>query len=675
MWASRRSLRLEWIVSWLRCACFAFLLCAQAADAWSCPLQAFPLQGLLYGHAVTAEGRAGAVEDDDSSSERRLCGNEPYFSQSSHAATGGDVGFFKRRRSVAVESFGTAVAVRTCVAVATSVLLAGVGRRPVTTTYPQKDRKVRRGGSDKSKPVQEAIQMHRWDRTALWSAQPPPVSREPAEAVIIRKKKNPYIPQAQRYRSVDWFSNLVSLPNSGLLYRIRRPVSWMGFSSVCWWCLYLVLKPQGLFPSLGMRAHLLLGSALGLLLVFRTNTAYSRFWEGRRIWEQILDVGRDLTRATVLYTNQLGPDTSAKICRLVQAFPFCMIEHLRGKADPKLRSKLDRLLRSDVGHEGTIITEYELPLSANRPLFIINHLANAINQAANDEAGLWTNRERGYFFTMVDKLSATIGACERLVQTPVPLSYVRHTSRFLSLFMLSLPWAVIEEVGFLTVPLTLFVAWALFGILEIGLVIEDPFQGVIKLEVVADTLEQDIAETRRFIRQSEASTSYVRHERPREHKQKQEKPQQTTQDLSEGENSRGGDTLDSEETQDWKEAADIVNATVRSVVAGVAVEAVVAGHGNMEVMPSSKPLPADCIDDCSDAEGDSDSETIKLTTEVKKSEGKKGDGKKGEAKKGEHKAEKKREEHKPDRKNDERKASTKGLAVAAPVPAEEPLQS
>eukprot|EP00913_Durusdinium_trenchii_P017478 g16424.t1 len=89
----------------------------------------------------------------------------------------------------------------------------------------------------------------------------------------------------------------------------------------------------------------------------------------------------------------------------------------------------------------------------------------------------------------LEKLSATIGACERLVQTPVPLSYVRHTSRFLSL-----PFALVDVLGPYTIPVTCFASWALFGIFEIGLVIEDPFQGVLKVEVIAETLQADIEE-------------------------------------------------------------------------------------------------------------------------------------------------------------------------------------
>lgn len=126
----------------------------------------------------------------------------------------------------------------------------------------------------------------------------------------------------------------------------------------------------------------------------------------------------------------------------------------------------------------------------------MNQLAYAIREVPNGrgQEALYTNRERSWLMQNLEKLSATIGACERLVQTPVPLSYVRHTSRFLSLFMLTLPFALVDVLGPYTIPVTCFASWALFGIFEIGLVIEDPFQGVLKVEVIAETLQVDIEE-------------------------------------------------------------------------------------------------------------------------------------------------------------------------------------
>lgn len=323
------------------------------------------------------------------------------------------------------------------------------------------------------------------------------VVQEPrAEAVIIRKKDNPYIPQASRYKSTDWLDNLMSLPSSSLLRCIRGPIVCCGLVAVLVCVLHRCLEPIGRAHSLGLQAHTLLGSALGLLLVFRTNTAYSRFWEGRVIWERILDSGRDLSRYAVIFRRQIGSEKAARICCLVQAFPCCMIEHLRGRADKQLRKKLERLIG-----DSRAGVERDLPLSTNRPLFIVNRLATTITRVPNEEGSqaMWTNRERCMMLGIVETLSQSIGECERIVQTPVPLTYVRHTSRFLSIFMFTLPCALVGRLGAITVAVTMVAGWALFGILEIGLMIEDPFRRVLKVEVIADTLEHDIFETIRFL--------------------------------------------------------------------------------------------------------------------------------------------------------------------------------
>ncbi|CAJ1371857.1 unnamed protein product [Effrenium voratum] len=298
----------------------------------------------------------------------------------------------------------------------------------------------------------------------------------------------------------DWIANLRGLWTSNLLRRIQAPVMCTTAVACAVCCLHAFL-PRGKFWHGSTTGHALLVSALGLLLVFRTNTAYSRFWEGRQIWQRILDVGRDISRAAILWRNEMGPQTAAHMCRLVQAFPYCMIEHLRGRKDKSMRAKLERLIGPKGELACTIQSDFSLPVSSNRPLFLVNQLAHTIRSVPNGETvqAMYTNRERSWLMQNLEKLSSTIGACERLVQTPVPLSYVRHTSRFLSLFMLTLPFALVDVLGPYTVPVTCFASWALFGIFEIGLVIEDPFQGVLKVEVIADTLQADIEETIRSL--------------------------------------------------------------------------------------------------------------------------------------------------------------------------------
>jgi hypothetical protein len=76
---------------------------------------------------------------------------------------------------------------------------------------------------------------------------------------------------------------------------------------------------------------------------------------------------------------------------------------------------------------------------------------------------------------MINELSKGVGACERLVQTPIPLHYARHTSRFMAVFTLTLPLFLVQEIGYSAVPSVACVVWCLFGVQEIGLMIENPF--------------------------------------------------------------------------------------------------------------------------------------------------------------------------------------------------------
>ena len=106
----------------------------------------------------------------------------------------------------------------------------------------------------------------------------------------------------------------------------------------------------------------------------------------------------------------------------------------------------------------------------------------------------FTSRERQYMHKLIDDLTKTIGSCERIVQTPVPLTYARHTSRFLSLFCLTAPVALVSELGFYIIPFVPLTAWSLFGIQEIGMIIEEPFQRALKLEIFSNTIRRDIAD-------------------------------------------------------------------------------------------------------------------------------------------------------------------------------------
>lgn len=128
------------------------------------------------------------------------------------------------------------------------------------------------------------------------------------------------------------------------------------------------------------------------------------------------------------------------------------------------------------------------------PLGIARELSNSVYAVPYDEDLRWTSRDRLTLIGSFNKLRACVAASERIAQTPVPLHYARHTSRFLSLYSFLLPLAIVDKMGLLTVPATAFIVWALFGLREIGTLIENPFSRPLQLQIVSDTLALDVRE-------------------------------------------------------------------------------------------------------------------------------------------------------------------------------------
>lgn len=141
------------------------------------------------------------------------------------------------------------------------------------------------------------------------------------------------IPRSDRYSSRDWFHNTITLPNSAILRDIMSPV----FAVTSWGTFLAILHEKLLRKSAETASHMyfpsaphsLTMSALGLLLVFRTNSAYQRFAEGRKIWEQIINSARDLYRMCMLYENEIGIDKRRRIQRLLAAFPYLLRHRIR----------------------------------------------------------------------------------------------------------------------------------------------------------------------------------------------------------------------------------------------------------------------------------------------------------------------------------------------------------
>lgn len=224
--------------------------------------------------------------------------------------------------------------------------------------------------------------------------------------------------------------------------------------------------------------HSMVGTALGLLLVFRTNQSYDRWWEGRKLWGSMVNTCRNLARAASVHLAH-DPDKLTRIVRLTQAFPAASMAALRHRTWVAANLEPDDLEA----------------ISAR------NHAPTAICQRItwHLEQERKAGRLADIVFTSVDNnnqlLIDIIGACERIHKTPLPFAYVVHLRRALVMYCASLPIALVNIFGWWTVGIVFVMTYVMLGIEEIGVEIEDPFEGDdndLPLERITDGIQSNV---------------------------------------------------------------------------------------------------------------------------------------------------------------------------------------
>ena len=282
------------------------------------------------------------------------------------------------------------------------------------------------------------------------------------------------------YDSSKWTSHLFDVEGSMVREILGRVVV-----CVAWAVVAVGLYEHGpdLFDKLAIAstAHMMIGPALGLLLVFRTNSSYDRFWEGRKQWGGIVNETRNLARQAEAW---LAADRAlAERCiRWTIAFAFATMHRLRAENDIGLARRglpADEVLAAEQsGH---------VPLAVGRKLTALMHDAQ--------RRGLIDAMQLRSLDQNVQSLIDCCGACERIRSTPAPYGYVVHLRRALIIYCLTLPLALVRDYGWGAVLATLVISYVMFGIEEIGVEIEHPFDLTINdlpLESLCDTIDRDL---------------------------------------------------------------------------------------------------------------------------------------------------------------------------------------
>jgi putative membrane protein len=274
------------------------------------------------------------------------------------------------------------------------------------------------------------------------------------------------------YNPKEWFTFIFRIHKSET-FRQLIPLM-IGVSIYSWIVAYLELhtlvNDSNRELTKGIATfYTILGFTLSLLLVFRTNTAYDRWWEGRKLWGELTNSSRALAaymNSTLQKTNLEERNTLAT---LISSFAYTLQAHLKSEkvAESYLESEFDK----------PYLEKY-IPLcsqSSHQPLTIYKALVDYIDHISvsgkSKSLGIY------HFKSELNKLIDVCGGCERIKSTPIPFSYSVFLKKFIFFYVMLFPIIYCVHMSFFIVPVTVFILYVLASIELIAEEIEDPFNG------------------------------------------------------------------------------------------------------------------------------------------------------------------------------------------------------
>ncbi len=259
------------------------------------------------------------------------------------------------------------------------------------------------------------------------------------------------------YNPKEWFSLIIKFHKSDT-FRILLPViiSVGVYAAVVVALEVHFLNIETKNPTV---MHAILGFVLSLLLVFRTNTAYDRWWEGRKLWGSFVNNSRNLALKLSVLIIDKKDRTELKNC--IINYLFATKNHLRDTPSNIVFESTSLLGLSDF-----VKAEHKPNIVAKALYAKINFL-HQNKQLSNEQ-----------LYILNDELSSftdNCGACERIKNTPIPYSYSIFLKKMIFLYIISLPLFFGSEFKYTTVPITMIVLYVFASIELIAEEIEDPF--------------------------------------------------------------------------------------------------------------------------------------------------------------------------------------------------------
>lgn len=204
--------------------------------------------------------------------------------------------------------------------------------------------------------------------------------------------------------------------------------------------------------------HGMLGFVISLLLAYRTNTAYDRWWEGRKLWGSLVNNSRNL--AIKLSAILKDENDRNYFKRMIPGYASVLQKHL---SNEEVTQMLFEGLDLEIDHH------------KHRP----NQVARMLFQKINDLhlSGKISGDQLIIINAELQSFTDVCGACERIKNTPIPYSYSAFIKKFIFFYVMTLPFGYVFSLGYYTIPVVIFIFYVLASLELIAEEIEDPFDG------------------------------------------------------------------------------------------------------------------------------------------------------------------------------------------------------
>ncbi|MBP6374471.1 MAG: hypothetical protein KA325_08650 [Flavobacterium sp.] len=261
-----------------------------------------------------------------------------------------------------------------------------------------------------------------------------------------------------QYNPKDWITFIFRFHKSDTFRQLIPMMIFMGLYSAAIAYLELTiwnLSETSLVKNISIM-HGMLGFVISLLLAYRTNTAYDRWWEGRKLWGTLVNNSRNLA---CKLAAMLKEEKDKKYLRfLITSYASILAKHLNNET-------IGQLLFDDV----------DLDIKENK--HVPNQVAAMLFQKINDlyVSGKITGDQLILLNAEFQSFNEVCGACERIKNTPIPYSYSSFIKKFIFFYVMTLPFGYALSLGYLVIPVVVFIFYVLASLELIAEEIEDPF--------------------------------------------------------------------------------------------------------------------------------------------------------------------------------------------------------